>query len=349
MKISKKIDIKIKAKINKLITENRRPYNITQIENIFSFASSPKILLLRHDKIGDLIVSTSFVRILRKKYPNAQIDILLSKYNISAKKCVEQYISNFWIYTKKITETIKILRQLRLEKYDLVIDLFDNPSVTSGFIIKYTKPTFALGIDKKNSIIYDYTVPMLDRFASNIVERIANLLIVFGINPKNENLDLEYNTEIERQKNTKFRFGINLAGSTESRFWGEENNAKLIEYLKEKYPDAEIRVFATGQYIETAKNLNSKLGNLIIDNCKNFDEFAYEVSLCNFIISPDTSIVHLASAYKIPSVILYIRKPEMNHLPWYPFNSPYIALETPSDTIEDISINQVKESIEKLM
>ena len=350
MKLLKKIEIFLKNIIDKIAFEYRRPYNFTEISDVFYFEKRAKILLLRHDKIGDLIVSTPFIRILRNRLPNAQIDILLSKSNISAKKCVEKYINKYWIYNKKKIDTLRLLRNLQNEKYDLVIDLFDNASTTSAFFIKYVNPTFALGIDKKNSRIYDYTVPMLDRFSSHIVERIANLLLVFGIEPSEQNLDIEYPVDLKNNFLTsakKKRFGINLAGSSDSRFWGIENNIKLIEFIQTNYIKSEVRVFATGKYLEVADKLKSIFPEIISDKCDNFDDFVYEVSKCDFIISPDTSIVHLASAFKIPSIIFYVRKIDMSHAPWYPFNSKFVSLETQEDSISMISFESVKEALKQ--
>jgi len=40
-----------------------------------------KILLVRNDNVGDLICTTPAIEALRKKYPDAQIDIVVNSYN----------------------------------------------------------------------------------------------------------------------------------------------------------------------------------------------------------------------------------------------------------------------------
>lgn len=207
----------MKKLLNKILLKERKTFNSTSIQNLFFFNKSPKILLLRQDRLGDLLVSTSFIRILRQHLPSATIDILLSKNNIAAKKCIEQYINKIWILEKKVPTYFVTLLALRRIHYDLIIDLFDIPSTTSGIIINIANPVFALGIDKANSFIYDYTVPMLNKFEFHVVERLCNLLTAFGINPVEENLRLEYplNTITDC---SKMRFGINLAGASASRF-----------------------------------------------------------------------------------------------------------------------------------
>ncbi len=348
-KILKRIEQESKKIINKIIFENRKTYHLNSINNVFLLPQERKILLLRHDKIGDLIISTSFIRILRKYNPKARIDILLSKSNISAQTCVKKYVDNIWIYEKKIINILNLIKSLRRNKYDIIIDLFDNPSTTSALLIKYIAPIFAIGIDKKNSHIYDYTVPMLDRFSSHIVERTANLLLAFGVNPQEENLHLEYDLlQNPMNKNSKFRFGINLAGGGRSRFWGRENNSNLIKFIELNYYDSEIQLFFTADYQQDADFLKANHPQIITKICENFDQFVAETSTCNLIISPDTSIVHLASAFSIPAVILYIYNADTTHAPWYPYKSKYIAVETSAPNISAIPLEDVANAVSKL-
>ena len=346
----KKIELKTKKYINKLVSANRRTYHINQINNSFYFSKNPEILLLRHDRIGDLLVSTSFVRIIKNHFPDANIDMLLSNKNCSAKKCVEKYINHFWILEQKPLKYLKLLKKLNQKKYDLIIDLLDNPSTTSAIIIKYSNPVFALGIEKKNSQIYDYTVPMLDRYKTNIVERICNLLIAFGINPETLDLSLEYPTNPNvNEISTKFRFGLNLASGNYNRFLGIKNNENLIEHIIKSYPEAEIRIFYTKDFSSIVYDFALKYPKLIIGICDTFDQFANEVSKCNFLISPDTSIVHLASAFKIPSLIMYLISSNSSHSPWYPYKVNYKSILTQYETLQMLPSSEIKQAFDEAM
>ncbi|MDR0927701.1 MAG: hypothetical protein LBO69_08055 [Ignavibacteria bacterium] len=342
-KLLKKVELAIKKVVNKLVTQNRLTYPLTRIENAFYFDTKPRILLLRQDRIGDLLISTSFVRILRKHLPDAEIDILLSSRNVTAKKCIERYVSNIYVLEKSIGKYIALLRKLNRRKYDLIIDLFDATSTTSAIIIKYANPIFALGIDKKNSQIYDYTVPMLNRFNSNIVERLCNLLIAFGINPSEQNLELEYPVQTTKRNQ---RIGINLSGVTKSRYW---NAFDAIEYLYKHYPNYEIRLFYTQQYMDVSENYANKFPKLITGLCKDFDTFANEVVTCSYIITPDTSIVHLCSAFKIPVVVMYLTSPNMQHSPWYPYHLEYRAITTADETLEHINLEDIVRQVNEII
>ena len=88
---------------------------------------------------------------------------------------------------------IFLMRKLRKEKYDVVIDMFDNASTTSSFFVKNVKANISIGIDKENRNIYTHIVNLLDKNKFHPIERLAQILLPFGINPENENLSLEYN------------------------------------------------------------------------------------------------------------------------------------------------------------
>ena len=91
-----------------------------------------KILIVRNDKLGDLLVSFSAFAVLRKNLPNTEIHVLVSQYTAPmAELCefvdkvivdpVSQHpkVSNF-------TATYKLLTQLQRNNYDAIISLFSS-------------------------------------------------------------------------------------------------------------------------------------------------------------------------------------------------------------------------------
>jgi ADP-heptose:LPS heptosyltransferase len=92
----------------------------------------PKILLIQRDNIGDLVLTTPFLRSLREALPGAMLDILSNSYNapvLAGNGAIDQH---YW-YTKLkhrskhqsalrvIVDNWKLRRQLRLRNYDLAI------------------------------------------------------------------------------------------------------------------------------------------------------------------------------------------------------------------------------------
>ena len=76
--------------------------------------------------IGDVLISTPLFDILKKKYPQAQIDVLLSPKNHFVLQN-DPLIRKRWIYNKHFLQTISLIRGVRKEKYDFAVDLMENP------------------------------------------------------------------------------------------------------------------------------------------------------------------------------------------------------------------------------
>ena len=79
----------------------------------------------------------------------------------------------------------------------------------------------------------------------------------------------------------------------------------------------------------------------------NFSEYAEQLRSCEFVLSPDTSALHLCSAYGIPVVGIYAPFPPELHY-WTPIGVPYeMIIQYPS--LESLEAGNVIEHLEKLM
>jgi heptosyltransferase III len=76
-------------------------------------------------------------------------------------------------------------------------------------------------------------------------------------------------------------------------------------------------------------------------------EVAAILERMQMLISPDTAMVHLASALKVPVVGLYynIEKEVL----WRPFGVPYRTIVAPSGKIEDIVVEDVLRQTNSLL
>ncbi len=175
----KNIEYKIKSATKGITTENRG--ELTFLKTIIDEYNIKKVLFLRQDRIGDLLISSPLFRILKEKYPDIEFDILLSNYNTSAYELVKNYFSNAYLYHKKFVKDLNLVKNLRAKKYDLIIDLMDKPSSTSALLIKIIKPKYAAGLEKSNSDIYNFIVKRKDESKFHIIERTAEFLTLFGL------------------------------------------------------------------------------------------------------------------------------------------------------------------------
>jgi len=360
-KILKIIEIQFRKFFLECVQSNKNPQKITEPVDNFNLNKNWKILILRQDRIGDLLISVPLLKILKRNLKNSVIDIILSEKNQSAKSCIIEYTDSHYILPKNL-KLISFLNKLRKKHYDICIDLFDNSSATSSFLLKYIKPKYSLGLEKSNSSIYDYIVPLKNKIDYHIIDRISNLLLPFNINPNEQNFELEYKlpnsaidfskkffSEIFQYENKKtIVLGINLSGSSEAKFWGVENNKCFINEINKNYPEIEVVLFGTKAYLEILKEIQTQTDCRIAPFTRNFDDFAAIISQCSYLLTPDTSAVHLAACFKVPCICLYTITDGNFGMPWTPYNSPYKMLYAKNTTLDQIPVNSVFEVFKEL-
>lgn len=299
---------------------------------------TPRILFLRQDRIGDVLVSVPIIRAIRGKFPHAGISMLLSPNNSAAQPALKRYVDDVILYEKNLYKIIRLWATLRRARFDIAVDLMDNPSATSTLILKACRSRFTFGIDKANRAAYSHVVPLLDRSRVHIVERLAQLLMLFGQVPSQVPLDLEYPVDEQEMAAAKKLalsagltsdqqpiVGINISGSNDQKFYGVERNILIVNHIRRSHPDVQPLVFCSSAHRTQAQEIRSQTGAPIMPATKSFHDFACGLRCCSCIVTPDTSVVHLAAAWKIPALVLYLHDaPEL--LPWFPYKSPYRAL-----------------------
>jgi ADP-heptose:LPS heptosyltransferase len=320
--------------------------------------NTSKILFIRQDRIGDVLISTPIFASLKAHYPSAIIDVLLSENNHFV-LTNDMLIRKRWIYQKKIGNVISLMRSLRSEKYDFAVDMMDNPSVTSTFLCLFSGARWNVGIAKDNHYVYDIQVPMLSRRDAHIVDRIAQLLTPFHIDPSIENLSIRYFTApasdayAERFLSANHLYqqsliGINISAGGETRFWGIEKYRTLLSFLIEQYPELHPILMYQPSDVEKAIAIVDGLTKAVLSPItKTFDQFAAIIKRLSFLISPDTSAIHVASAFNIPSVVLYVQSNKSLRI-WEPYGTDYEVVVTDVDDLSSISVTEVQSALKKL-
>ncbi|MBE0557477.1 MAG: glycosyltransferase family 9 protein [Proteobacteria bacterium] len=192
-----------------------------------------KVLFIRQDRIGDVLVSTPVFFCLAQRYPKMRMDILLSPKNVVAAEGLP-FFTKFWVYEKNPVEAFALIRKIRKEKYDVVVDLMDKTSATTTIFMLLCKARWRIGLGKENSYALDVAVPLKSQRDVHIVERVAQLLRPFGVDPDEEQLAISY-VPSDRSVETvtaylkevglraKQYLALNISAGNDTRFWGIQN------------------------------------------------------------------------------------------------------------------------------
>src|SRR4051812_24230408 len=112
------------------------------------WSNGPKrLLFLRHDRIGDMIVSTAAMRAIAESHAGISLDVLASPSNapvLAGAAYVHKVIAFDRRNPKSFLDTA---RRLRAEHYDAVIDcMVTAPSVTTLLLMLAADAPYRVGI-----------------------------------------------------------------------------------------------------------------------------------------------------------------------------------------------------------
>jgi ADP-heptose:LPS heptosyltransferase len=341
-----------------LLAAGHRPFAgklARSAEDLLHLPAAPRILLIRLERIGDILVSVPVLRSLRVRYPLGRIDLLLSRANLAVRHAVAPFVNHVWCYEKTVGSALGLLRSFRRTHYDVVVDLLDHPSANAQLVIRWCGARAAVGLLHAESGLYTHAAPVLDPRAVHPVERLAQLLLPFGIDPATESLDLAYpleQTDIERARQTlgpasrPLRFGVNLSGRKTERYWGRDNYVALLRHVTKHDPRFSVSVCGAPQDAAEVKHVAEATGTQAVPPCSSLREFAAIVHEFDLLLTPDTAVVHIAAAWKLPTVALYQDDPAT--VLWLPYKTPHRAVADPRG-IPAISAEQVIAAVDDLI
>ncbi len=317
--------------------------------NILDTSEYLNILLIRLNRIGDALVTTPLLYELKNNL-NCKITVLASRYNyfiFDNPFLTDEVI----VFNKKLQRISALIKLINKNKYDVIIDLHNDVSTTVSYLIAFAKCKYKIGLQKGTEKLYTNTIIKLDPSKHHIIERMMEFTKPLNISynptkvniiysPKTDSINIVDSYIEEHFPVNNFLLGINISAGSDARFWGVKNFKDLISLLSNY--DINIVLLCLERDLKYAWDIAGKEIPIFYRNI--FDEFAAMISKLNFLITPDTSVVHIASAFKIPLLELYVQY-KTEEIPWYPYKSDYEIIITKEPTLRNIDSNLVKEKL----
>ena len=310
-----------------------------------TFDEKSKILFIRLNRIGDALVTTPLLHEIKSKL-KSRIYILADPKNKSA-FLNNPDIDHLLIFNKGLKGIFAILKLIKQENIETVVDLHDDVSTTVSFLIALSSANNKFGLEKENKIIYTRTVPRIDAGKFHVVERMMELAKLFNLQPEKSGIKIHFTPEsvsfrnadefiLENFPQKKFLVGINISAGSPARFWGIENFKKVIVYFS--LIDTNIVILSSPQDLELAKKIADPGHKYFLSN--SFSDFAAMISKLDFLFTPDTAAVHLASAFNIPTFGVYV-KYRTNDMIWSPYNTKFDCVITEDENLSGVTSQQV--------
>lgn len=279
-----------------------------------------KILIIRFSSIGDIVLTTPVLRCVKAKFPNAEIHFL-------TKKTFESVITSNPNVSRVITidkEVREVTNVLKAEKYDYVIDLHKN--IRSRQVKSLVKSPSA-SFNK-----YNWEKWLLTNFKINkmpdvhIVDRYLEQVKELGVVNDLKGLDFFIESKNEVTNPPFPNYVCLVIGAAHA------TKALTIEKMVEVVDSIDTNFVLIGgpgekekaeEVIKLAKN--SKLFNAC--GGFNIEQSASLLKQSSCVITPDTGMMHVASALEKPVISVWGNTvPAFGMYPYIPQNKDLVHI-----------------------
>jgi ADP-heptose:LPS heptosyltransferase len=314
------------------------------------------VLFLRHDRAGDMILSTGVMRAIARSSPTITLDVLASPANASILDA-NDYVGDVIVFDKKqLASYLPTALRLRRARYDAVIDcMVTAPSVTTLLLILASGARHRIGIaGRGNDAAFNVLLPAAAAADAHMVDRIADLAQAFDVvldsAARRPVLALTSNERARAESSwggsgAGRRVLINVSAGTSERVWPEDNYVAVMHHLRAGEPTTTFRIIAAPSEQARGERIAIAGGATLVPTPNIRDALAL-VATADFVLTPDTSIAHAASAFQRPSVVLFVRGKSER---WGLYGTVGQDVEHSEPTLDGLSVERVTDAIDRVM
>ncbi len=282
-----------------------------------------RILILKLDHAGDVLLATPAIKAIRKQFPSAHITLVVGPW---AKSILEgePYINDIISYsafwhnrspdrTLNIREGIELIRILRRRRYDIFFDLKgDLFAIIMGFLSGIPKRIgygwggggFLLTDEVETSIKKHQVEILMD--AVRIVNTTPDIPQLRITVPVYEDRHIRAMMREEGWDESKRLFGFHICSGCPSKMWPVERFADLMERVYDKI-NAQVMIVGGAEDVGLIERLEGLLSfkPIVMVGKTTFEQTAAAIKRCALFIGNDSVPAHIAAAVEVPVVVLF--------------------------------------------
>jgi len=279
-----------------------------------------KILIIRTDGLGDVVMSTPAFSALRDIFPQSNITLLAgswSKNLVEAMPTFDRiiYFDMPWIVKrqrKKLTKLFKIIKKLRTENFDLIIDI--RGDFRNNIFMYLCNGKYRVGFNITGcNFLLTHVVPIDENHPVN-----ASLSLINFLKPENMK---EYTLNLwitkedrdfadlflgENGINNNIVVIIHPGTKWYGRRWKAERYAKIADSLIEKY-SAKVILAGSSSELELIRNIANLMKRAPIKAAgkTSLRQFLALLKKSDLFIGLDSGPMHMAAAMGVKVVALF--------------------------------------------
>jgi len=290
---------------------------------------SPRILLIRLRRIGDVVMTTPAVSALRDHFPRAEIAYLIEepfRELIEGHPCVDEPI----VIPRRMPrrDFLKFIQRLRRKHYDIAVDFHGGPKAFLIALLSGARLRIGYRVPYKH-VLYHKSLPRRpQKGVYHSVENHLNLVRLLGVEPAVvPGLSLPEGTSAEKSRVEHWlaesmpdgapRIVLHIGAGNDFRDWGEDNLDALITRLLDIPETRVILAGAEADAPRARRLLRDASGRLSsAAGLFNLRELRELLSRASLFVGADSGPMHIAAAAGPPIVALFGPTRPAHFAPW---------------------------------
>jgi len=266
-----------------------------------------KILIISLSNVGDVVLTCPVIDILRRDFPQAKIDLVVGPKAISLFEGNPNFSIKVFNKQALLSERFKWFLDLYQEHYDCVIDIRHTmlpvllwPKFnTRVFVLKAFKGHKKDSHLNRLQQVYHFDIIADEKYA------------VLSTKADEE----FFNQELGVHLNGKSFIVIAPGAAHPAKRWHTQGFAALADYLSAKY---QVVFVGDAQDVEIVNDIKKHMSTsaLSLAGKTNLRQLAFVLKKSSWAITHDSGVMHLASYFNVPLVVLWGPTSLEHYAPW---------------------------------
>jgi ADP-heptose:LPS heptosyltransferase len=340
-----------------------------------------RVLLLRYDRIGDMILATGLIRAIVLAQPTVSVDVLASAANAAVLDGNPDVSNVITVRKRQATSLLSALRRIRRARYDAVLDpMFPKPSLTNMLLMWWSGAPYRIGIAGRGND-YALTLPVSPvRGAVHHIDHTAALLKAFGVDidtisaqatavmpaalPQGMGACLpstgwglwrsqiylspselkEGEAHWQPLAGPAVRLVVNVSVGSAERLWQEERFIAAVKHVQERFRRAQPLLIGATADAGRMERIARATG-VQAAHTPHYRQMMAIVATCDLVLTGDTSVTHVACAFGKPVLTLFAGG---GGAAFGPYAHGYV-LATAAPTLASLEVEPVIEALDTMI
>ena len=326
------------------------------------------VLFLRYERIGDMIMATSLIRVIASALASGKVDVLATPTTAQVLEGNPHVAQVLTLERKSLRSYLRLMRQLKRKRYTVMVDgrINDPPVFTSTpLLMAAGRARYRVGAGgEKEPRIYNVSLPEWDR-STHYIDGSKRLAIPFGIDPESVSWQPELFLAQEEMSRAQQcwhdaaarislpagedagagkRLLVNLSASEPKRRWPDGKFITTLQTARARLPNMPIVVIGLPSEWKSVQEVATAVNALAVATPQLRDAFAL-VGTADIVFTSDTSISPAASAFRKPSLVLL----KSDHRQYAPYDTPGEVVLWAQDEIHKLPHEQVSAALGRVL